>query len=376
MNAPALELHFGPASELISVGDFLDKVLEFDPIVPDEKPDTEDYSVDDIRDRISETWDNPRLSGYLNATSNQTLASLQAKPSKAKAKRKRHLDDTEEHPDITELRDSLDSIEIESWRLHEDTPLFLRGPKNTDYNTLAKVRTSDPGAAISSSMDAILFATVYDKIVWGAISRGSQHACLASQTLDDLMNAIPCMRERIPVEVRDDEDRVVRYKTAEEAKTEIQPRGCVICIEGVAYGDGQSSEDYATKLTEALSKSMKSAKIAKSKSDMRNTKLSSLSLKLHEPYWLLHKGSCEHFVVFTEIRMVHSSDLTSGYPLTTHVTPSILGICRICTKVPAVWSVIGDVRLGENPCLVCGPCWRSLGPAENVLAVPLEQYRV
>src|ERR1700742_14999 len=34
------------------------------------------------------------------------------------------------------------------------------------------------------------------------------------------------------------------------------------------------------------------------------TPFSSLSLRLHEPYWLLHEGNCEHYIVFDEIRYV------------------------------------------------------------------------
>ena len=39
---------------------------------------------------------------------------------------------------------------------------------------------------------------------------------------------------------------------------------------------------------------------------MHDTKLSSLKIRLHEPYWILHAGSCEHFFVFTAIRLVHA----------------------------------------------------------------------
>lgn len=35
---------------------------------------------------------------------------------------------------------------------------------------------------------------------------------------------------------------------------------------------------------------------------MRNTELSSLTVRLHEPYWIWHAGSCEHFFAITTIR--------------------------------------------------------------------------
>ena len=34
----------------------------------------------------------------------------------------------------------------------------------------------------------------------------------------------------------------------------------------------------------------------------RDMTFGSLSLRLHLPYWFIHQGNCEHFVVFDEIR--------------------------------------------------------------------------
>jgi hypothetical protein len=42
-------------------------------------------------------------------------------------------------------------------------------------------------------------------------------------------------------------------------------------------------------------------------SSMEDTKLSSLTIKLHEPYWLLHEGDCEHFIVFDQIRYMRDT---------------------------------------------------------------------
>ncbi|KAG1744376.1 hypothetical protein EDB19DRAFT_1694817 [Suillus lakei] len=50
-------------------------------------------------------------------------------------------------------------------------------------------------------------------------------------------------------------------------------------------------------------------------------------------------------------------------------------LCRACGKVPAVHSIVGDIRLGESPCLLCAPCWRTVGHPHNdhegVMVVPL-----
>lgn len=89
-------------------------------------------------------------------------------------------------------------------------------------------------------MDVLLTVAVHDRLSWGNhLSRSSQHAVLASQTLGDLYEAIPCLSNEIPLE-KIDEDRFVAY---EDKKSE--HRGGVICIEGTAFGDGQSEEDYS-----------------------------------------------------------------------------------------------------------------------------------
>ena len=131
---------------------------------------------------------------------------------------------------------------------------------------------------------------------------------------------------------------------------------------------------------------------------MHETPFSSLSLRLNHPYWLVHHGNCEHFLVVDQIRYVfsparsavsltdivlssllHPHDPPSGYPLTTQITPPLLANCRACSKVPAVYSIVGDVRLGESPCILCAPCWRNMGmpkdkEAETIMVIPLPKH--
>jgi len=113
--------------------------------------------------------------------------------------------------------------------------------------------------------------------------------------------------------------------------------------------------------------------ISKASTSLQQTTFSSLSLRLNEPYWLIHKGNCEHFIVFDQIRLLHPSDAKFGYPLTLQITPSPFDLCRACSKIPAVWSIVGDVRLGENPCVLCDFCWKHMGESkeEGVVALPL-----
>ena len=66
---------------------------------------------------------------------------------------------------------------------------------------------------------------------WGnQISRTSQHAVLSSQTVGNLYDVLPCSANDIANNDRDPGETV---------------NGYVVCIEGVAYGDGKSEEDYS-----------------------------------------------------------------------------------------------------------------------------------
>lgn len=79
-------------------------------------------------------------------------------------------------------------------------------------------------------------------------------------------------------------------------------------------------------------------------------------------------------------RAHHPSDPPlASFPLTTQITPRMLDSCRACNKVPAVYAIVGDIRFGESPFVICSPCWRWMGPpkaedADKVQVVPLPKH--
>jgi len=132
-------------------------------------------------------------------------------------------------------------------------------------------------------------------------------------------------------------------------------------------------------------------------SNLYETPFSSLPLRINYPYFGIHQGNCQHYFVIEQIRYVvyyivklvnytfsyrlrHPCDPPhSEFPFTVHHSPSHMTRprCRICIKLPATISVIGDIRLGESPCIICKECWAVLGDptdteeALNVVVVPL-----
>ncbi|KDQ57841.1 hypothetical protein JAAARDRAFT_178362 [Jaapia argillacea MUCL 33604] len=334
-------------------------------------------SVQDIKSGLVNTLNNPTLAAHILKHHDTLVSTIHESADSSNKRRKKHFPDPSlERPEIYQLRNAIENIQLKCWPLYLDSALFMRAPKNSDLNTLIEVKkTQSAESPLRSSDDALITISVYNRLTWGPgyVSRASQHAVLSSQTLGDLVESIPCPSLELPNEVTGD-DGMVRFEISEYPEP---PSGCVVCIEGLAYGDGLNELDYADRLLASIDKipEEKRPSLAKGPS-MHDTLFSSLALRLNEPYWLLHQGSCEHFLVVDQIRLLHPSDPPSGYPLALQITPPLLDFCRACTKVPAVWSIVGDVRLGESPCVLCGPCWRSMGipQDEGVVVVPLPKY--
>ncbi|EDR11887.1 uncharacterized protein LACBIDRAFT_313793 [Laccaria bicolor S238N-H82] len=307
-------------------------------------------SVDDVRSALYDIWDDPTLSAHILKNHEQTIGALHSAASKSIRTRKSNFPDPDSLlPEVATLQKNLDSSKLTSWRLQTDAVIFMRTPKNSDHNVLERFKISESSAVDGNPHQAFLTVSVYTRVSWGPsyVHRSSQHALLSSQTLHDLLKVIPCTSNS-------------------HAPGGVEPisasgNGWVICIENYAYGDGSpDQEDYAEG----------SSSFLKGSTTVQETQFSSLSIRVNEPYWLLHQGGCDHFIVFDQIRLRHSSDPPSGYPLTSQIIPPLLDLCRACGKVPAVWSIVGDIRLGESPCMMCGPCWRNMGdPLEAGIVV-------
>ena len=95
--------------------------------------------------------------------------------------------------------------------------------------------------------DVLLFVTIYNRLSWGQkiLSRSSQHVVLASQSLGDLYEAIPCTSNELPEEVVDVSGNVTRYRQRQEDDMVVGSAGTVMCIEDVLYGDGETETDGA-----------------------------------------------------------------------------------------------------------------------------------
>ena len=161
-------------------------------------------------------------------------------------------------------------LPLHATRLTAESALCIRAAKNSDYNALdtlkktgtgvlrtrshevvgaARCSTTDPLRSptldVPSYSDAIISLTVYNRIPYlpSCLVRSSQHAVLSTQTLDDLLHAIPCTSSNMPVEKLDAEGDVSGYSLDDQDRE--HHSGYLFCIEGLLYGDGRENTDYA-----------------------------------------------------------------------------------------------------------------------------------
>ncbi|KAJ7680493.1 snRNA-activating protein of 50kDa MW C terminal-domain-containing protein [Mycena polygramma] len=377
--ATYIENQFGPPSELVDLTQFIQSTPAVLPAFHHSPDIADQCSVADIRDSLTAVGNDARLMAQLIKNHELAISSLHAAAERTARSRKRPpaRDTNNDTPEILAFQSELDNIPLESWKLQPTSGIFIRPVKVADQNTLSqqKPTRTDDGRLSPDTAQAVISVTIHNKLSWRQthVSRSSRHVILSSQTLGDLFDMIPCTSNEINEEILDD-GRVTGYR----GDLPTRP-GFVICIEGLAYGDGESEFDYADKLIQHLQTIPKeSPGITKAPTSMHDTPLASLSLRVGEPYWLLHHGNCEHFVVIDQIRLQHPSDPPAGYPLTTQITPPLLDVCRACTKVPAVWSIVNDERLGDTPCPMCGPCWTAMGDPNDdvVVVVPFPKYEL
>jgi len=184
--------------------------------------------------------------------------------------------------------------------------------------------------------------------------------------------------------VRDADEKLTGYNIDEHDSP-----GCVICVGGIAYGDGLEVNDYADKLCQYLKESGKESEKESSTAtsnqpqitiekgpNIHSVQLGSLKFALRYPNWILHHGSCEHYFAIDQISLQHPSDPRSGYPLTLHTAPPLRGKCRLCENLPAAFSLVNDIRMPDTPFLICRQCLNTIGTVtnEDALVVPLIEY--
>ena len=70
---------------------------------------------------------------------------------------------------------------------------------------------------------------------------------------------------------------------------------------------------------------------------MQSTRFIDLKLRLNCPYLYVHRGDCQHILMFSELRLLHAEDRrnATAYPLQTFQSRIHRMKCRVCKVYPA-----------------------------------------
>ncbi|KAG0253739.1 small nuclear RNA activating complex, polypeptide 3 [Mortierella polycephala] len=95
---------------------------------------------------------------------------------------------------------------------------------------------------------------------------------------------------------------------------------------------------------------------------MHDTLIQDLSIRLQQPYLLVHQGSCEHILMFKDLRLFsqqHDDLNRLSYPRILYRAKKTHHLCRMCNSNPAYYITVDDRLAGETPCYFCEQCYNG-----------------
>jgi snRNA-activating protein complex subunit 3 len=190
---------------------------------------------------------------------------------------------------------------------------------------------------------------------------------LGSQLLTDLRDCMYCLN-----------DHIINGR---------QTRSGYFFIEGTFYNDmrNPSNIDYSKTVLQWLRENERyqeedlgNGKLFQSKK-MEETRFYDLNIRLDEKYLYCHQGDCKHFIIFSEMRLIHESDDQNFYAYPIRVFQSRIRRkkCLICDIYPAKWVTYNDKHTADEPSFFCDACYRQFHYDETgrLLYSDYEVYR-
>ncbi|OTF81188.1 snRNA-activating complex subunit-like protein [Euroglyphus maynei] len=105
------------------------------------------------------------------------------------------------------------------------------------------------------------------------------------------------------------------------------------------------------------------------KSMMSETRFEDLSIRLGYPYLYIHRGNCEHLLVFTDIRLFVPKIETNSpddYPRFTIMEDLVSVKCQMCQLYSSKWLTIDNKRLPISPYYFCHNCFVTFNYDQNL----------
>ncbi|XP_046403513.1 snRNA-activating protein complex subunit 3-like [Ischnura elegans] len=91
---------------------------------------------------------------------------------------------------------------------------------------------------------------------------------------------------------------------------------------------------------------------------MDTAKLEDLNIRLGYPYVFVHQGSCEHLIVFSDARLINSSDslCSADYPNILYLYKKYSVLCNFCGNFTATWILTACDRVPYKMVHLCESC--------------------
>lgn len=172
---------------------------------------------------------------------------------------------------------------------------------------------------------------------------------LGSQPLTDLRDCMYCLN-----------DHIINGK---------QTRSGYFFIENVFYNDMRhpNNIDYSKQVIEWQAENERFTESDLGDGQMfetrkmEETRFCDLSIRLHGKYLYCHQGDCKHFIIFTDMRLIHDLDNQNyfAYPIRVFQSRIRRKKCLICDIYSAKWVTYGDKHTADEPSFYCDACYRQ-----------------
>jgi len=100
---------------------------------------------------------------------------------------------------------------------------------------------------------------------------------------------------------------------------------------------------------------------------MENYTFADLNMRLGQPYLYLHQGTCEHLMVFADVRLMHPEDCQDPqqYPIQISCKMKKRTACCACKIYTAKWVTYRNIRCPIDPAFFCQDCFLAFNYAEE-----------
>lgn len=197
---------------------------------------------------------------------------------------------------------------------------------------------------------------------------------LGRQTLDKLRDKIFCPIDYTTASTK---TATLSERTTNPLRAKDVFKSGFLFIEDVFYNDlrCELNIDYSEVVMEwAKYKKMGPMKTG----SLTETQFQDLTVRMGFPYVFVHQGNCEHLLVFSDVSLIHASDVRNcfRYPLYKSLGLLKQHMCMICNVTRARWITFENPRVPADPFYFCDRCFKSYNFVDGKQVGDFKYYEI